>query len=70
LLIIRRSDCINTASGIVTFCRWPSGVPDGHLERKRVGFLFNDALSCQDYIASVKDGLVWSIVDMLLIGEN
>jgi hypothetical protein len=25
VLIIRRSNCINTASGIVTLCRWPSG---------------------------------------------
>ena len=24
-LIIGRSDCIITASGIVTFCKWPSG---------------------------------------------
>jgi hypothetical protein len=32
VLIIRRSNCINTASGIVTLCRWPSGAPDGHLQ--------------------------------------
>ena len=25
LLIFRRSDCINTASGIVTLSKWPSG---------------------------------------------
>jgi len=23
---------INAASGIVTFCKWPSGAPDGHLQ--------------------------------------
>ena len=32
VLIIRRSNCINTASGIVTLCKWPSGAPDGHLQ--------------------------------------
>jgi hypothetical protein len=32
VLIIRRSNCINTAYGIVTVCRWPSGEPDGHLQ--------------------------------------
>jgi hypothetical protein len=31
LLILRRSNCINTASGIVTLSKWPSGAPDGHL---------------------------------------
>ena len=25
VFIIRRSNCINTASGIVTLCKWPSG---------------------------------------------
>ena len=25
VLIIRRSNCINTASAIVTLCKWPSG---------------------------------------------
>jgi len=25
-------NCINTASGTVTLCRWPSGAPDGHLQ--------------------------------------
>jgi hypothetical protein len=29
VLIIRRSNFINTASGIVTFCKWPSGAQDG-----------------------------------------
>ena len=33
MLIIRRSNCINTASGVVTLCKWPSGTPDGHLQR-------------------------------------
>jgi hypothetical protein len=28
VLIIRRSNCINTASDIVTLCRWPSGAPE------------------------------------------
>jgi len=23
---------VNTASGIVTLCKWPSGAPDGHLQ--------------------------------------
>ena len=23
----------NTSSGIVTLCKWPSGAPDGHLQR-------------------------------------
>jgi len=42
VLIIRRSNCINTASGIVTICHTPSGTqverelstcaPDGHLQ--------------------------------------
>ena len=33
VLIIRRSNCINVASGINTLCKWPSGAPDGHLKR-------------------------------------
>ena len=24
---------MNTSSGIVTLCNWPSGAPDGHLQR-------------------------------------
>jgi len=42
VLIIRRSKLYNTASGIVTFCRWPEVkrglcplsicAPDGHLQ--------------------------------------
>jgi len=32
VLIIRRSKLYYTASGITTLCRWPSGVPDGHLQ--------------------------------------
>ena len=28
MLIIRGSNFINTASGIVTLCKWPSDVPD------------------------------------------
>jgi len=33
VVIIRRSNYINTASGIVPLCKWPSGAPDGHLRR-------------------------------------
>ena len=41
MLIIRRSNCTNRASDIVTFFKWPSGmqverevyIPDGHLQR-------------------------------------
>jgi len=43
VLIIRRSNCTNTASGVVTLSKWPSGmqvereistcIPDGHLQR-------------------------------------
>jgi len=43
VLIIRRSNFINTAPGIVTLCKCPSGmqaerelsirIPDGHLQR-------------------------------------
>jgi hypothetical protein len=33
MLIIRRLNCINTASGIVTVCRWPFSVLNGHLQR-------------------------------------
>ena len=46
VLIIRRSNCTNTTSGIVTLCKWPSGVqvereistctPDGHLQRVNI----------------------------------
>ena len=31
MLIIRRSNCIDAASGIVTLSKWPSGAPDGQL---------------------------------------
>ena len=30
---IRKSTCINTASGIVALVKWPSGAPDGHLQK-------------------------------------
>ena len=43
MLIIRRSNFTNTASGAVTLCKWPSGIqvenslstymPYGHLQR-------------------------------------
>jgi len=36
LLILRRSNCINTASGIVTVSKWLSGAPDSHLLRVKV----------------------------------
>ena len=31
LLILRRSNCITIAFGIVTLSKWPSGAPNGHL---------------------------------------
>jgi hypothetical protein len=34
VLIIRKSNCINAACGIVTLCRWPSGA---QVERGLVG---------------------------------
>ena len=33
MLIIRRLNCTDAASGIVTLSKWPSGAPDGHLLR-------------------------------------
>jgi hypothetical protein len=33
MLIIRKSNCINTVSVIVTLFKWPSDAPDGHLKR-------------------------------------
>jgi len=33
MLIIRILNLIDAASGIVTFSKWPSGAPDGHLLR-------------------------------------
>ena len=30
MLIIRRLNCIDAASGIVTLSKWPTGAPDGH----------------------------------------
>ena len=33
MLIIRRLNYIDTASGIVTLSQWQSGAPDGHLLR-------------------------------------
>jgi len=32
VLIIRRSNFIDAASGIVTLCKWTSGAPEGHLQ--------------------------------------
>jgi len=29
-------NCINAASGIVTLCKWPSGMRDGHLQRMTI----------------------------------
>jgi len=36
VLIIRRSNCINTAFGVVTLCKWPSGAAGGHLQRLKI----------------------------------
>jgi hypothetical protein len=33
MLIIRRLNCIDAASGIVILSKWPAGAPDGHLLR-------------------------------------
>ena len=33
MLIIRRLNCIDAASGIVTLSKWPSGALEGHLPR-------------------------------------
>jgi len=33
MFIIRRLNCIDGGSGIVTFTKWPSGAPDGNLLR-------------------------------------
>ena len=30
------SCCIDTASGIVTLCKWPSGTPNGHLQTETI----------------------------------
>jgi hypothetical protein len=37
MLIIRRLNCINTASGIVTLCRWQFGA---QVAREHVGVLY------------------------------
>ena len=47
VLIIRRSSCTNTASGIVTLCKWPSGmqVPlDLHTGRSLTDSDYTDAV--------------------------
>jgi len=31
MLIIRKLNCIDAATGIVTLSKWPSVAPDGHL---------------------------------------
>ena len=31
MVIIRKLNCIDVASVIVTLSKWPSGAPDGHL---------------------------------------
>ena len=33
MLIIRRFNCIDAASGIFTLSKWLTGAPDGHLLR-------------------------------------
>jgi len=29
----QEDNCINTTSGIISLCQWPSGIPDGHWHR-------------------------------------
>jgi hypothetical protein len=36
VLITRSSNCINTASGIFTLCKWPSRAPDCHPQRATI----------------------------------
>jgi len=36
MLIIRRLNCIDAASGIVTLSQWTFGAPDGHLLRVKI----------------------------------
>jgi len=43
MLIIRRLNCTDAASVIVTPSKWPSGAPDGHL----LGVTITDAASVQ-----------------------
>ena len=31
MLVVRRLNCIDAATGIVTLSKWPSGAPDGHV---------------------------------------
>ena len=38
MLIIRRLNCIDAASGIVTLSKWPSVARDGHLLRVTVPY--------------------------------
>ena len=33
MLVVRRLNCIDAATGIVTLSKWPSGAPDGHVLR-------------------------------------
>ena len=33
VLIIRRSNCINTSSGMISLCEWLLGMPDRHTKR-------------------------------------
>jgi hypothetical protein len=40
MLIIRRLNCIDAASGIATLSQWPSGAPDGHWLRERYQMLY------------------------------
>ena len=50
MLIIRKLNCIDAASGIVTLRQWPSGAPDGHLLRVTVP----DAASIQFNLLMMK----------------
>ena len=36
MLIIRRLNCIDAASGIVTFSQWSSDAPDAHILRVKI----------------------------------
>ena len=46
MLIIRRSNCINTASGIVTVCKWPSGM---QVEKELLDLRTGRPLTDSDY---------------------
>ena len=51
MLIIRRLNCIDAASNIVTLSKWPSGAPDGHLQT-------DDNRCCINTIQPPDDGYI------------